>query len=95
VIKSPREKFQSSQIRTGQWSQLVANPIFDEACDSALLQLLQTLPSDGAFEIQKPYSSHMQMVGAQNLIRILKTLHETTQEPKKTTQQGLNYNEGV
>jgi len=87
MIKSPKEKFQLSQIRTGQWSQLVANPIFDEACDAALLQLLIGMPTDAA--------SHYQMMGAQSLVHILKTLHETTSEPKKPTVQGLNYQAGV
>ena len=87
MIKSPKEKFQSSQIRTGQWGNIVTSPIFDEACDAALLQLLIGMPTDAA--------SHYQMMGAQSLVHILKTLHETTQEPKKQTQQGLNYNEGV
>jgi hypothetical protein len=91
MIKSPKEKFQSSQIRTGQWEQIVSNHIFDEACDVALLQMQHNLPpiKEEAFE------SHMKMVGAQDFLRTLKTLHETTQEPKKETRQGLNYQAGV
>ena len=68
MILSPKEKFQQSQIRTGQWAQVVGNPIFDEAIDSSLLQLLGTMPDDAA--------SHYQMMGAQKFVRILKTIHE-------------------
>jgi len=89
MIKSPKEKFQSSQIRTGQWEQIVHNHIFDEACDSALLHMQEGLFSNDNF------IAHQQMVGALKIIRILKTLHETTQEPKKQTIQGLNYQAGV
>jgi len=94
MIKSPKEKFQSSQIRTGQWANVVSTPIFDEACDAALLQLQESrwvanITSQGAADY------HQQMMGAQSLIFTLKTLHETTQEPKKETRQGLNYQAGV
>jgi len=89
VIKSPKEKFQSSQIRTGQWEQIVSNHVFDEACDHALLHMQEGLFSNDNF------IAHQQMVGALRIIKILKTLHETTQEPKKTEQKGLNYQAGV
>jgi hypothetical protein len=91
MILSPKEKFQQSQIRTSEWAQLTATPIFDEACNSALLQMLSNLPS----EADQAYGSHMQVVGAQNLIRILKTIHEPSQIKAEAKIQGLNYQAGV
>lgn len=87
MIKSPKEKFQSSQVKTGQWEQIVANPLFSEAIDCSLLQLLGTMPEDAA--------SHYQMMGAQKFVRILQTIHETTKEPKTIIPQSLNYQAGV
>lgn len=87
MIKSPKEKFQSSQVKTSQWSQIVGSALFDEVCDAALLQLLMSMPTDAAY--------HYQMMGAQSLVRILKTIHETDQETKQPTIQGLNYQAGV
>ena len=87
MILSPKEKFQQSQIRTGQWAQLVANPIMDEAIDCSLLQLLGTMPDDAA--------SHYQMMGAQKFIRILKTIHEKPQETTQQKTDRLNYQAGV
>jgi len=91
MIKSPKEKFQSSQPRCQQWEQIVANRIFDEACDHALLHMQEQMPVTA----ELAYGAHMQMTGALLVIRILKTIHETTQEPAKKTFQGLNYKEGV
>ena len=87
MILSPKEKFQQSQIRTGQWEQLVGNPIMDEAIDSSLLQLLGSMPDDAA--------SHYQMMGAQKFIRILKTIHEKPQETTQQKTDRLNYQAGV
>lgn len=94
MIKTAKEKFQSSQPRCDQWEQIVANRIFDEACDAALLHMqasrwVANVTPQGAAD------SHQQMMGAQDLIFILKTIHETAQEPAKKAFQGLNYNAGV
>ena len=94
MIKSPKEKFQSSQIRTGQWGNIVTSPIFDEACDHALLEMMATMPLRQS-DIQHDANCNQQMSGAWQIVKILKTLHETTQEPKKTEQKGLNYQAGV
>jgi len=95
MIKSPKEKFQSSQIRTGQWGNIVTNPIFDEACDAALLEMIETMPYV-SLTAQGDVECRHQLVGAQSIIKILKKLHEiTTEEPKKTNPQRLNYQAGV
>ena len=93
MIKSPKEKFQSSQIRTGQWGNIVTSPIFDEACDVALLQMQENVSA--GYVTQFAADAYQQIQGALQVVRILKTLHETTQEPKKTEQKGLNYQAGV
>jgi hypothetical protein len=87
MILSPKEKFQQSQIRTSQWAQALAMPVFDEAIDSSLLQLLGSMPEDAA--------SHYQMMGAQKFVRILKTIHEKQTETIEKKFEKLNYQAGV
>jgi hypothetical protein len=45
------------------------------------------MPDDGA--------SHYQMMGAQKFVRILKTIHEPTQQTTEAKVKGLNYQAGV
>ncbi len=90
MIKSPKEKFLASKVRQ-EWEKITETQAFEQACDYALLQMLGKMPRN----LELSADAHMQMVGAQNFIHTLKTIHETTQEPPKPTSQGLNYNAGV
>jgi len=90
MIKSPREKFITSPARL-QWEQVTMSEPFQLACDYALLQMQTEMPAAQ----ETSFQSHQQMVGAQTLIRILKTIHEVKEKPQTKTQQGLNYQAGV
>ncbi len=87
MIKSPKEKFQQSQIRTTQWDQVANSPIFNEAIDSSLLQMLSVMPDS--------VESHYRMAGAQAFVRILKTIHEKPEESIEKQFDKLNYQAGV
>ncbi len=87
MIKSPKEKFLASKVRQ-EWEKITETQAFEQACDYALLHMLSTNSAE-------PYDRHQLMIGAQQLVRTLKTIHEITQESPKPTSQGLNYNAGV
>ncbi len=88
MIKSPKEKFiASAQQSFRQWDDILKNPIFDRACDYSLIHMLSVQPDS--------VESHYRMAGAQQFVRILKSIHEFDQEPPKPTSQGLNYQAGV
>lgn len=93
MIKSPRQKFLASKVR-GEWEKITETAAFEQACDYALLLMQGQLPSGTGYP-QVAADSQMQMVGAQNFVRILKVIHEPEQEPAQAKTQGLNYQAGV
>jgi len=91
MIPSPKEKFQLSQVKTANWAVVTANPIFDEACDIALLQMLHQQPATQELAA----AMHLEIVGAQRFARILKTIHEAPDKETYQKTQSLNYQAGV
>lgn len=69
--------------------QIVLTPEFQTACDYALLEFAQRQPQ--AKDPSHGWDSHSQLVGAREVLEILKALHEPTTTKTGTREPSLNY----
>lgn len=94
--RTPKEKFQASSHRLAH-EQVVMTDAFQAACDYSLLQLQGELHADPnkSVDVNQSADFHAQMVGAQRVLAILKTIHELPEYEVKPGRPILNYKAGV
>jgi hypothetical protein len=83
-----RERFQQSN-HVKALADITANPSFESGADYAMLVLLEEQPEGN--DPSKAWDCHSQMVGAQKLLAILKTLHIPIEKPATTKRDTLHY----
>lgn len=93
---TPKEKFKPL---SGEWQKVLASPLFDAACDAAMLTLANEVPhtKTPGMPIDAIASVHQdgQLTGARRLLEILRTLHVPEEAPQPRPLRKLNYEAGV
>jgi len=90
---TPKEEFIASPHRKA-FEDMVQTATFTAACNFALLQMMETQPSQVATPAAG-WDNHSQLAGARTLIAILKTLHLKEEPMKQPKQDRLRPEHGV
>lgn len=79
-MRTAREAFLKGPHRS-DFEKIAGTNAFDVACEYALLAMLEELP-DCAGNPNENWAMHSETIGAQKVIKLLRSLHLQPEEPK-------------
>jgi hypothetical protein len=88
---TPKDRFQSDKARIENHRNLIERDDFILACDYALLQYQREICTQSVDNLNNAMANQFKLAGAQEFLRVFRTLAESTQPSPHRDRDNLNY----